>query len=107
MALRATVELFNTEECGRTLPISRGFRCISILSRDPSPPVEGFAVMPLLGEPLAPGETRELDLLFLTDEGEQAMQRAGTFYLWDGRVFGKVTVTSGPIVKGYRIDAGV
>lgn len=95
--MRAIVELFSSEESGRTSAISKGFRCISVTNRTPEVPITGYDVMPLLESPMRPGETRELVLLFLTDEGEHVMAEAGTFHLWDGRVFATATILHEPI----------
>jgi hypothetical protein len=94
--MRVRLQLFSSEESGRIKPIIKGFRCVSVADRHPVSPFQGWDVMPLLESPMHPGESRELDMLFLTDEGKQTMQKTGTFHLWDGRIFGTATIIHGP-----------
>lgn len=86
--LIADIRLYSSEEGGRTQPILPGFRCIGMCSQ--SPPRVGHDVLPLLFQPLAPGETRRIGFALLSPEDAiPSFTAAGRFYLWDGRFIGE------------------
>jgi hypothetical protein len=46
----------------------------------------------LRGSPLQPGETRRVDIVFLSPEqAVPAIRAPGRFYLWEGRIIGEGT----------------
>jgi len=50
-------------------------------------------VWPILDETLAPGDRRRLGFVFLSGEkAADIMRKAGTFYLWEGRIIGEAVV---------------
>ena len=55
----------------------------------------GYDALPLLGdEPLMPGSERRLGFLFLSEDGAEAIRRAGKFFLWEGGFIGEGSVVS-------------
>jgi hypothetical protein len=48
--------------------------------------------MQLKDEPFEPGTERRVGFVFLTEDGAQAMKRAGRFFLWEGRFVGEAKV---------------
>ena len=87
MTVRLT--LLTTAEGGQDRPISFGFRCIAMIDPETR---EGNDVIPLLTEPMHPGETRDVGMAFLTKEGARRMREAGRFHLWGGRTIGTAEV---------------
>jgi len=59
-------------------------------------PLSGFDALPLLRDrALEPGERRRLGFVFLSpQEAVAAIEKAGRFYLWEGRFIGEATVVS-------------
>jgi hypothetical protein len=49
---------------------------------------------PQLKEPLVPGDSRRLGFVFLLSgkESADALRKAGTFYLWEGKFVGEAVV---------------
>jgi hypothetical protein len=91
--LVADVELFSTEDGGKTFPAVPGWGCPCLPSD--KPPLVGFDAWPLLGDtPLAPGEQRRVGFVFFlpAEKAVNSLSQAGTFYLWEGRVIGRAVV---------------
>jgi hypothetical protein len=44
------------------------------------------------GEPILPGQTREVGFVFLTHEGAQTIRNARHFFLWEMHIIGEATV---------------
>jgi hypothetical protein len=55
--------------------------------------VVGSDGSPLLGDtPLAPGDHRKVSFVFLSGESAaEVLRKAGTFYLWEGKIIGEAT----------------
>jgi hypothetical protein len=90
--LLAEVTLYPTDKGGRRGPTaSEWFGCPCKISRDDS---HGWDCRILLGGiPMSPGETRRVEIIFLSPEQAiPALRAAGTFFLWEGRVIGEVTL---------------
>ena len=93
--LVADVVLYPTEQGGRPTAAYPGWGCPCVVSK--TLPLVGYDGWPLLGdEPINPGESRRLGFVFLAPEGLEAISRAGSFYLWEGRFIGEATVVRWP-----------
>lgn len=92
--LVAEVRMYGTAAGGRTDPAYPGWSCPCIVSQ--MKPLVGYDALPLIGdEPLLPGETRQLGFVFLShEEAVSVMQKAGRFFLWEGRFVGEAIVQS-------------
>lgn len=92
--LHAVVTLYSTGEGGRASPAGPGWGCPCCVSK--AEPVVGYDGWPLLGDtPLSPGEHRKVGFVFLSGESAaEIFRKAGTFYLWEGKVIGEATVVS-------------
>jgi hypothetical protein len=92
--LVADVILYPTAEGGRQTAVLPGWGCPCTIEKEVR---VGWDAWPLLGDaPLAPGESRRLGFVFLSPEGLATMQKAGRFYLWEGRFIGEATVVRDP-----------
>ena len=88
--LFANVSLYLPEFGGRTKPVTSDFRVPCKVSRTAT---NAWDVrMYFDGGPIHAGETRRVGLLFLTSEGEQAIRKAGKFFIWEGRIVGEGAV---------------
>ncbi len=48
----------------------------------------------LNGSAMKPGETRRVEIMFLSpNEAVPAFRKAGKFYLWEGRIIGEGTLS--------------
>jgi hypothetical protein len=92
--LHAVVTLYSTSDGGRPSPAVPGWGCPCCVSK--AGPVVGYDGWPLLGDtPLAPGEHRKVGFVFLSGESAaEIFRKAGTFYLWEGKIIGEATVVS-------------
>jgi len=90
--LTAIVTLYSTSDGGRRSPISPGFGCPCLKSKDTSIP--GWDGWPKLQDTeMCPGETRTLGFVFLSGEiAAHELTDAGTFYLWEGKFIGEAKV---------------
>lgn len=53
------------------------------------------------GEKFSPGETKELEMVFLTPEAGRLFRAVPKFYLWEGRIIGEAQpVLSGKLREG-------
>ena len=89
------VTLYPTEKGGRDGPlIGDYFGCVCMKRRDgKSRNWDGRLLLTDL--PLAPGETRQVGMVFLSGDMAAADLRAtGKFYLWEGKVIGEATIVS-------------
>lgn len=90
--LIADVTLYPTDEGGRKLAAQPGWGCPCCCSKTPTSCYDGW---PLLEEPLSPGDHRRLGFVFLSgEEAATAFRKAGTFYLWEGRIVGEAVVVA-------------
>ena len=89
--LIADLRLYAPSEGGRTKPIWTNFRCPCAVSNG-KPEMLHTSQLLFGSEPINPGESRQVGFAFLTTEGADAIRRAGTFYLWDGRIFAEATI---------------
>ncbi|KQT50237.1 hypothetical protein ASG47_19800 [Devosia sp. Leaf420] len=86
----ADLSLYFPEFGGRAKPLTSDFRVPCKVSRTAT---NAWDVrMYFDGGPIYAGETRRVGLLFLTSEGEQAIRKAGKFFIWEGRIVGEATV---------------
>ncbi len=91
--LIADVRMFTPDEGGRRSPAFPGWGCPCMVSQ--MHPLVGYDGWPQLGDlPLNPGDERRLGFVFLTEEGSDALRRAGTFYLWEGGFIGVAHVVN-------------
>jgi hypothetical protein len=90
--LVADVQLYRTEDGGKTAPALHGYGCPCFVTQDTS--AGGWDARLQLGdEPFMPGSERRIGFVFLSSEGAETMRRAGHFYMWDGRFIGEATIT--------------
>ena len=88
--LIADVTLYPTDEGGKQLAVQPGWGCPCCCSKSATNCYDGW---PLLEEPLAPGDHRRLGFVFLSGvEAADIFRKAGTFYLWEGRIVGEAAV---------------
>jgi hypothetical protein len=90
--LFADVTLYTTENGGRlgsTPP--EWFACPCKINRDD---LQGWDCRILLGGiPMSPGDTRRVEIIFLSPESAlPKFSAAGAFFLWEGRVIGEARV---------------
>jgi hypothetical protein len=91
--LIADVKLYPTDEGGRKSAAQPGWGCPCCCSK--SPMIDCYDGWPLLEEPLAPGDHRRLGFVFLSgQEAADVFRRAGSFYLWEGRIVGEAVVVT-------------
>lgn len=91
--LIANVTLYPSTEGGKNLNAQPGWGCPCFCTK--SITVSGWDGRPLLDGPLAPGDKRRLGFVFLSgEEAANALRKAGTFYLWEGRFIGEAVVVS-------------
>ena len=90
--LTADVTLFRTEDGGRQGPVTSGFGCPVMVSKNE--PLEGWDALLLLRDnPLQPGETRRLGFVFLSgQEAVATLRPAGRFFLWEGKFIGEAVI---------------
>lgn len=87
--LVAEITLYATERGGRQGPTPPDwFGCLCQLARGDS---QGWDCrLSLHGSPMAPGETRRVELTFLSvDQAVPAILETGRFFLWEGRIIGE------------------
>ena len=90
--LFADVTLYTTENGGRlgsTPP--EWFACPCVINRED---LQGWDCRILLGGiPMSPGDTRRVEIIFLSPESAlPKLRAAGAFFLWEGRVIGEARV---------------
>lgn len=90
----ADVRMYETTDGGRAAPAAPGWGCPVIVSD--VEPLTGFDALPLMrDQALVPGECRRLGFVFLSpQEAVAAIEKAGRFYLWEGRFVGEATVVA-------------
>ena len=90
--LVAEVTLYATERGGRQGPTPPdGLGCLCQLAGGESR--EWDCRLLLHGSPMAPGETRRVEITFLSaDEAVPAILEVGRFLLWEGRIIGEAKV---------------
>ncbi|WP_175518153.1 hypothetical protein [Sphingomonas sp. OK281] len=90
----ADVRMYETADGGRAAPAAPGWGCPVMVSD--VEPLLGFDALPLLrDQALEPGECRRLGFVFLSpQEAVAAIEKAGRFYLWEGRFVGEATVVA-------------
>lgn len=84
--------MYETADGGRATPAAPGWGCPVMVSN--IEPLLGFDALPLLrDQALEPGEHRRLGFVFLSPlEAVAAIEKAGRFYLWEGRFIGEAMV---------------
>ena len=101
--LIADVTLYATAEGGAMLVKHPGWGCLCCRSKTDYVATEcsqralfGYDGWPQLTAPLAPGEQRRLGFVFLLsgNEAAEALQKVGTFYLWEGRFIGEARIAN-------------
>jgi len=89
--LTADVTFYPTSSGGKKLAAAPGWGCPCCCSK--SLPVNGWDGWPLLVRPLAPGDQRRLEFVFLSgEEAVTELRKAGKFYLWDGSFIGEAVI---------------
>jgi hypothetical protein len=89
------VTLYPTEKGGRNGPLVGDYFCCVCMKRRNGKSNNWDGRLMLEGLPLAPGETRQVGMVFLSGEMAAADLRAsGKFYLSEGRVIGEATIVS-------------
>jgi hypothetical protein len=93
--LIADVVLYPAEAGGKKISAAPGWGCPCCPSKSTPVPI-AYDCWLLLGDtPLAPGEKRRVGFVFLHPaESVEALRKAGTFYLWEGRFVGEAVVVS-------------
>lgn len=88
--LTVGLRLYTPDEGGRSKDVLPGWRCPCFPAKDNT--MGGYDCLPNLTKPLSPGESRRVELHFLSGEAVETLRRAQTFFLWDGRFVGEATV---------------
>lgn len=90
--LIAEVTLYATERGGRQGPTPPDwFGCLCQLANGDSHAWDCRLL--LHGSPMTPGETRRIEITFLSpDQAVPAILKTGRFLLWEGRVIGEAKV---------------
>lgn len=89
------VRLYRTEDGGKKLPLEPDHKYYSSIAMTDPEMREGHSLRLIIGglpALMMPGESAEMPMKFLTDEGARVMREAGRFYLWEGRFIGEVEV---------------
>lgn len=102
--LVADVTLYPTIDGGRLTAALPGWGCPCMVQKES--PLIGWDAWPLLGDTsISRGESRRLGFVFLSPAGLATMQKAGKFYLWEGRFIGEATVVNGRTSrKDFAVD---
>ncbi|TKD52369.1 hypothetical protein FBR43_15895 [Sphingomonas baiyangensis] len=86
--------MYDVADGGRSSPAQPGWACPVMVCK--AEPRQGYDALPLLrDQPLEAGERRQLGFVFLAPEtAVAAIEKAGRFYLWEGRFIGEATVVA-------------
>ena len=87
-ALTATITLYPAEKGGREGPIfGERYGCPCKFDPKDFSGWDGWVLLD--GASLAPGETKQFGMHFLTPEAGALFRKVSKFYLWEGRVIGE------------------
>ena len=91
--LIADVTLYATDRGGRRSPnVGEWFGCPCKFDEKDFSAWDGRIL--LNGEPMQPGQTKRLGIMFLSPEIAPAFRSVRKFYLWEGRIIGEAVSVS-------------
>lgn len=88
--LTVNLRLYAPDEGGRSKDVLPGWRCPCFPVRNKD--AGGYDCLPLLTEPLSPGESRKVELHFLSRDAVETLRLAKMFFLWEGRFVAEAAV---------------